>query len=701
MLELAPNITGANSSDGEAITDNVETVGGAADSAGRVFDLKATFGASGSQQTMTCTAKANSNTLTGCSGGDFKVGSTIFIQSAGYPPTLGPPAAVSPACKAYNGASCAGNVRYCYEIAFIQGQPNGAISAPSPAGCVNQAAQTLPPFSGVNIPAITTIFTLPAATNVTNLLIYRSVNGGAYTFLTIQPPGGPFVDTGHFQSVVFNCNDLLVPCAPQSPGVPNDLYAQITAINNSTVTIAPNTNEPIFWFGFAYGFKTNRYPSIPTISGSVTVRHDDTPAFYKASVALVNESRGGGQMRLHIPAGNYNIHSADPYGRGAAFHLNKIYNLTIEGDGDSSKIFQSNDRSYGTKGFIDAVCGYSANNPADNCSSYAHLGGNAPGYALVDPVPAGAKVVRLAVPSQISKFAVGNYVTLYTNTAPVYPKDMYGELNLVTALNPATGQITLAYPANKLYSATLTYPYTLCAACAAPPFIGPLIPNGEAVSKNIVLQNFWYRGYSTFANYNVNDSWTEKNLTIYTAQKEDGGLSRHHYIYNETLFEDGFGSYNTMFAAVAAGSSDYVVTGSQYHNSHFNMAGQPCSEGSANISWTNNEFYLSGFADLGRTYNSEFIGAAMCYNWEFSNNRVHIKNTWMYSVLDTGQGSGGGHGAGKYVGNQFFIDSQGIKAGKSVVNLLSMQLLQSASEPVDSSNKWQIDSDGGAKRVNH
>lgn len=699
-----------------------------------VYDLKGQFGASGSQQTMNCTVTAGSNQLTGCSGGDFKVGNTIFLPSVGNAPTVATPSVVSPSCVSVNGASCSGSVQYCYEIAAIQGLPNGAMTAASPAGCVTQAAQTLPTFAGTGVPAISTQFALSSVANVTGYVIYRSVNGGAYSFYTLTAPSGTFVDTGHWQSVTFNCNDFVIPCSPPVSAVRNDVYAQITAINGSTFTIAALANMPEGWLNGTYGF-TNLYLSTPQTSGSVTVQHDDTPAFYKASVTLMNNPLGG-QLQLHIPAGNYNVHSADPYGFGAVFHINKLKNVTLAGDGDATKIYHFNDRNYGAWNFIVGACGYPTNNPAGTCvgSGYPHLGGNQPQYP-VNPINAGDSQVTVTNLSDAANLSAGMYVSLYTklptysasttysagqmvvstsvyqslqnsntgntpssspawwtNLGSVYPADTYGEIDKVTAVDTTTGTITLAYPSSKQYSPTLVAPWNICPKCAAQPYISPLV-NGP-VATNIVLKDFWYRGHNTFINYNAVDWLTKKDLTIITCCAEDEGTSRHVSENNVNLTEDTTYGRSTLFMAVAAGSADMSVTNSHYYTPRLGGQGQPCSEGSANITWKNNTLDINGFADpVGGALAPNFMGGgAYCWNFDFSDNQLSFKGTNIQSVFDSDT-----TGVNKYTNNDITIDSVGTAAGTSVRVPIGNTLLYSTREPVN--NTWHFGS-GVGQQVN-
>jgi hypothetical protein len=717
------------SSDGASGVQVAGTV--AAGSVNGVYDLKAAFGATGSQQTMTCTATAASNTLTGCTGGDFKIGNTIMIPSVGNAPTVSTPATPSPACNAQNGASCSGSVQYCYEIAGVQGLPNGALTAVSLPGCVTQAAQTLPAFSGTGIPAISTQITLPLVSNVSYYAIYRSVNGGAYSFYTIYT-SGVFTDYGYWQSVLFTAADFMLPSAPPASPVRNDIYAQIAAVNGGTVTIAPLDNMPKMWQNGGYGF-TTPYLTTPQTSGSVVVQHDDTPAFYKASVALINNSSGG-QLKLHIPAGNYNLHDADPYGFGAVFHLNNMKNVTLAGDGDGTKLYQYNDRTMGASAFIVGVCGNNSYNPAGSCigTGYPHLGGNEPAYNVVDPILAGANTVTLNNPSDASNFNPGMYVSLYTqmptwsnsttysigqmaqtagvvyqsvqngnlnnvqpsnptwwtNIGNAYPADTYGELNKIATVDPVAGIVTLAYPTSKMYSANLTAPWNLCAKCSVTPYISPVLPG--PVATNIILQDFWYRGHNLFDTYNTIDWLTKKDLTIIACCHEGEGFSRHVFVNNINLTEDSTYGRGSMLLSVAAGSADMSVTNSHYYSPRFGASGQYCSEGSANIVWRGNTFDVNGFGSSTNNAAALWGGGAYCWNFDFSDNNITLKNANLLTVFGSD-----GTATGKYANNDITVDSVGSTYGSSVHTPIETHLLSSTREPVIG-NAWHIASGVGS-----
>lgn len=681
--------------------DNMDVSVAGADANG-IYDFKAGFGASGSQQTMTCTANAT-QTLSHCTAGDFKMGSTIYIQGAGVRPTISTPSAPAVACVAQNRASCQGGVTYCYKIAAIQSAPNGAMTAASAPGCATQPAQTYPPaVNDVKTPVVFTTVVLPYGTRVRLYAVYRSVNGGGYSFYTLLPPQ-TFKDYNDHASIFTYADVGFASGSPPSSPVPNDVYARITAVNGSTYTLGALSAQPKYnengaedqLPGYPY------YPSTPTFFGPVTVQHDDTPAFYAAAEAFRANSNSG-PLQLHIPAGSYNLHSADPYGLGAMVHLNLISNLTIAGDGDATKLYVSNDRGYRYTNAFQALCGYGAINVANNCigSAFAALGGPAKGtaYNLVDPVPVGAAQVSLARPSDASHFTVGGYVTIYNNATGYSPnaQEMYGELNKVRAIDSSKGTLFLVYPANKYYSAILTPPYSACSLCAAQPQISPINPSpGRSVMDHITLKDFWFRGVTQFLNINTFDYLTDSNLTIITNEKESEGVGRHRYVYNERLTEDGgLWGQGTYFATAAAGSADILVSGSHYVNQHFGNNSQPCSEGSVNIVWKNNVFDISGFESSGSISPGVPFGAgAASYGCEFSNNIVNLHNTHFSFFVDLTDGTGS-----TYIhGNTFNIDSVG--ANQSILQTLSSRALRHSHLIVDGSNTWHIGK-GDGPRVN-
>lgn len=296
-----------------------------------VYDLKAAFGASGSNQTMTCTATSGSSILTGCTGGDFKVGQTIFIPQAGISPTAVAPVGLTTTCGSDGTGSCTGSTTYCYEIATIQGAPNGTMSAPTAPSCITQGDQIPQRATNSTQPDVYTTVSWTAATNAALYAVYKSVNGGAYNFYTLVAYSAVTMnDYGVFAPKIMTCVDVGIPCTAPAGTTPNDVYATIFSISGGTVTLTGRTYIPVY-VGGATGL-SGAYPSQPAINGTVTVQHDDTPAFQTMHDFILGLPETG-LKKVHIPTGQYNLHSeAKSAGWQHAITLAGFCNVLIEGD---------------------------------------------------------------------------------------------------------------------------------------------------------------------------------------------------------------------------------------------------------------------------------------------------------------------------------------------------------------------------------
>ena len=324
------------------------------------FDLK-TFGASGSTRTMRCSVAAGSSTLSNCSGGDFAVGQTIRLPSVGALPTITPPGTPSVACKVGNHASCTGSTTYSYELAAIQGRPNGAITAVGGVGTITQATQSPRAASGQYTPYVFTSLKWPAVPGAQLLILYKSINGGPRNLYAVIPGNYTSLDdygVGWSQQS-FTCSDLNVPCTAPSVPTPNDVFAQITTIGGSNYTIAADPYPPKYTLQGELPAKT--YPSRPSVtSPRVTIYHDDTPAFQSIEHYLYTQSRiDPGHVTIFMPPGNYNVYAADQYGGARAFTFVGMNDVTLEGAGWGTKIHQIGDRTNGLFGmFIFSEAGY-------------------------------------------------------------------------------------------------------------------------------------------------------------------------------------------------------------------------------------------------------------------------------------------------------------------------------------------------------
>jgi hypothetical protein len=603
-------------------------------SADRTLNL-ATFGASGSIQTMTCGVAAGSSTLTNCFGGDFAVGQTIRLPAVGVLPNSDAtsqhaktPGAPTVACVAQNGASCTGSVAYSYALASIQGRPNGAITPASSPGTITQAAQTPPAAPGQTTPGVHTHLSFAAVPTGQLSILYKGTNGGPLKFDTVLPGSSTSVDDyGHdidWSLQSFTCSDLNVPCTAPSVATPNDVFARITAIHASSYTIGPETYPPKYPLSALYtGLgSADTYRSQPALTASnVTVYHDDTPAFQAIEHYIYAQSlTDAGHVTIFMPTGDYNVYAADQYGGPRAFTFVGMHNVTLEGAGWGTKIHQIGDRGGPYSSFIFSECGHdSMNAPGINSSS--RCGDSGTPYNLMDPASVGAEAVTLATPAQASNFSPGEYVTI-TTKATVYPGYDNWELNKIRSANKRTGILRLQYPLTKTYSASPPLPYSECTTCAGAPQIYPM-PHGT-VATNITMRDFWFEGPVTFFDYNGFDGVTEENLYVHSIRfdSKNPGFVFHDTIVNNTIVNDGNGS-----SAEGSAGSAHII----FANNHVTDLGvaseQLCQESASDIVWTGNTIAVSG--DLGTT----LLEGAGCYGMVFTNNSISIRDSVLSGVF--------------------------------------------------------------------
>lgn len=672
LTSLLPGVA-SDGNNGATVQNNLGAARVSAGAVNGVWDLKAKFGAVGSNATMSCTATASSSSLTACASGDFAVGEYVYIPFAGVSPTIAAPAAPTAACGADNGGSCTGTTQYCYEIAATQtGYYNPPMTAASASTCVTQATQTAQTATHNSAADIYTTVGWTAVTNAAGYAVYKSVNGGAYNFYEYVPSGTTSIkDFNHAPSVQFTCSDLGYPCAAPSGATASGVYAQITAISGSTYTIAARSSQP-------------SDPSQPGVSGTVTVQHDDSPAFAAAYTALLANA-GNGSVEVHIPAGNYVCHGYnDPTGTGTRSSCLKLYglsNVTFSGDGPGVTNIYVPDAAPGDGGFIDSVAGYGTT------YGTTYFGGSGQGYALSDPAPAGGNQITLVTAANAAQFTVGGYITVFNN-ASGYPWEYYGEINKVLAINSTTGVLTLAYPLSKTYSATLPAPYSTCASCNAAPMAYPI--GGGVVASNITFQNFTVRGPVQFANVNTIDGLYFRHMDIQAQSLMLSGQMRHVAVTDSHVLEDPWTpSGPTGILESAAASTDELAEGDTYVSPHYNnSARQECSEGGANIRDAGNSLSFAGSTDPN-TVNAggALFGEGMCWNYTLEGNSVTLNNASLTGIFGGG-GSYGGSGTMK--NNTFSIDSVSLSSQASVTAAQTFGNAFTSPYVIADKNKWIV-----------
>jgi hypothetical protein len=486
------------------------------------------------------------------------------------------------------------------------------------------------------------------------------------------------MDYGDAAPPGFSCVDYGFPCTVPDRATPNDLFARITKITGSSITISADPLPPKYHAGLP-----GTYPSVPAISGMVTVCHDDTPAFqaiYHYLIGLANP----GHVTIHMPAGDYNIYSADPYGAERAFNIMGLTEVVLEGDGWTTRIHQAGDRSYGIGNFIWSPCGY-AGNESSHVSAQARCGGYGTrntSYPLVDPANAAETAVRLSAVSNASNFSIDEYVSIWARVSGSYPGTLWEELNRVVAIDSAKGILYLAYPLDKMYSASLRGVYAECSVCNGAPEVTPL-PHGP-VATGITLRNFWYQGAEHFFNVNTTDHITLDHLYVHAVDFNEDGIATNRIITNNTVIEDSnLLNGGAGLAVGATGSRNIRVIGNDYIGRGPTIGFQSCQEGTAHVVWSGNTIKLSGT----KTPPDAIVETAACLGYEFVRNKLDVVNTnrfavfgwaapgpWMFTATD----------------NLIHIDHV-TKSSVGVLSLIQSNTIRDTDYVRISGNRWRID----------
>jgi len=665
--------TGPVSIAGIKTTDQISNV-----SVNGVINIR-TYGASGSIQTMTCTASSGRRRLLACSGGDFKLNQFVRIARAGLFPTISTPGAPTLSCSGGNGASCRGSVVYGYQIAAIQGRPNGTITPAGSAQTITQAAQS--PFFDATYkttPFVSTTVSWTAVTSADYYVVYKNVAGGAYNFYTAVTGTG-LTDYGTSAQIGFGCTDFGVPCTAPSSATPNDVFGQITSATGSSYTISADPLPPKY--NPSTGL-TGTYPSAPSVSGTVTVYHDDTPAFQGVYNYLIGLRPPVGNVTIEVPSGDYNVYAADPYGGHRAFNVVGLNWVTLQGDGWSSRIHQIGSRDFGRDAyFIWSPCGFTIQEPPNPALTSCLASGNFTSYALSDPAKAGARSVTLSTPANASHLFVGEYVQIAANTV-TYPGSDWTELNRVTQIDSVNGILYLQWPLDKTYSASLPAPYSECVSCPEAPIIN-VLPNGPN-SVGITLRNFWYEGAAGFVLQDYNVSMTLDHLYVHSFVFDESGYIANKVVTNNTVWEESDeAASSAQFVVGAAGSRDIRVNGNRYIGDGPNVGFQWCQEGTANVVWSNNQIQVSGYQESQPSVWA--IGQSI--NCQLSNNQISVTNSNFDAFFVWGSS---GPWMLAMTGNQIHIDRIG-KASVGMFNALIRNTVSDLNYLNISKNTYLVD----------
>jgi hypothetical protein len=586
-----------------------------------------------------------------------------------------------------NGASVTlGTVTYGYKVLAVDGAPNGALTAAGPAQTISQTAQTPLASANATWPWENTTVTWAADAGASIYIVYKSINGGPYNFYTGET-GTSFTDYGTSQTSGFSCSDYGFPCTAPTAATPNDVFAQISAASSGSFTLSalpypPKYVSPVVGHG-------GTYPSLPSVTATVTVYHDDTPAFqkiYQYLYALPNP----GHATIEIPPGDYNVYSADPYGVGTVFSVLALTDVTLEGDGWASKLHQIGGRSYDT--YDDFIRSFGGANGPSSSHSAARVakgyGSPNPSYALLDPATAGSLTVTLANVANVSNFSPGQYVVIWSGDGS-YPGDTYQTLTKVASVDAASGILYLRDPLIHTYSASLPQPYNEYTHAAGPPQITPM-PYG-LMTSNLILRDFWYEGPTRFLNMDSYEGLTVSGLYVHGNAFHESGLASDIKIIGNTIIEDGSDVSSAAGPVTGAAASHSILVANNSYFGRGNVHWQNCQEGSSDVVWTNNVLRVAGYANSSMP----LFTTSTCFRWSVSANEVLISDSnfatifgwsnpgpWIFSAKD----------------NTIYVDNiQGTPAGG--VGVLAPIQTSSISDPSLVSitlNTWQIDNDDGA-----
>lgn len=528
----------------------------------------------------------------------------------------------SPALTTVSGATITfGTLVYGYEIAAVQGLPNGAMTPASAAQTVTQTAQT-PAGTGVTNQVYTTL-TAYSVTGGTYYVIYKSVSGGPYNFYSITTQT-TFNDTGNAAQSKFTCTDLDLPCTAPAATVPNDVFAKISAINGSTYTLVANPN-PVK-YTVQDGLPATTYPSQPTVSGSITLVHDDTPAFQAIRDRLLALAIPG-HTTIEIPAGDYNVSAGDKYGNQSVFNFIGLDYVTIRGVGSSSRIHQQGLRTSGNENFVTGVCGANTNPTGINQQNRCRGGAGLTAYNLLDPSPYGQNYATLVSVADAANFTIGEYVVVYNNSA-VYPGDTYQENNVVASVDTVSGRIGLQRPLNKYYSATLVSPWSNCSVCGGTPKIVPL-PFGLA-ETNIILEDFWFEGDVKFVNMGNFDNLITRNLYIHSIVNDETGSGSRRLSTQNTIIDESEADAVGNLITGATGDNDVIASDNTYTQLGAGTQ-QSCQEDAANVQIINNRLaFLGSYPGTNAQY---LFRVTNCANVQINNNQITVGKTNLVGIF--------------------------------------------------------------------
>lgn len=440
------------------------------------------YNASGSTQSMFCTAAKNSAILKCPDSGDFAIMQDVMIKQAGFLPHGGA-YNVTPAPTVSQNNNATGNNTYCYRVAVAD--PFQGIQAASPSTCIaNQPAVNKDHYVSVTTKRFTDSLTMngitppnaPAAPfwqydkTIPIYLFYASLNGAPFELIDVNNDPNRDVTIYHSGETRPNGDfggwPQVLPDAPTVEGViqRGNLFSKITTIRKQP----GGAGNYVF------------VSPAPQISGVVEVLHDDTRAFQAAIDDL--GLNGGGALVLqsktyNIQRPSFGIHPNS----GQTGYTSDLYSTSgppIMWWGGSSLLHISTDTPTDNLSIVGGAL-----NQTSTIKTGPDTGGSVltlvtpltaiKGLAAVDdpdnpisilPANKGDFTIRLANPADAARIGVGSDIFLFTgafnpaspvnnsNYVPnkVAQSNNYMELNTVTEVS-SDGVITLALPLTKKY----------------------------------------------------------------------------------------------------------------------------------------------------------------------------------------------------------------------------------------------------------
>ncbi len=599
-LSLTVSTTGPDATVSAPVTINaVLPVGsGAAVFASLPIFHVATYSASGSADTGTCSGTVGSTTLTSCSFGSdsFFVGQGISILGGGVPAQTAP--ITTPPLVTRQGHDVAGPHTYCYVVDTAD--PLEGISAPSPQTCLQgEPSLSLQTWNSL---ATTTSNVGPSPA----FLWYVSEDNGPFQLVIVEMHSSYANDVGQRPGTRGGWPNNL-PSSNPNIEKNEDFFTSITNIQSGTITVA----DPLT-ASFA----------------NVSVLHDDTRAVQSAIDAAV--SAGGGTVQFD--KGTYNIRRpsfqyvennslAYPhYTTSLAlepWYANYPYlyipngatgNINLQGQGIDTQIVTPPD--HGAMSQLIAV------------GAFGRPDYTTTGLFTIDEVSKGATQVVVTGSVDGSTLHAGDDIWIYSGSfqAPCQGNQgmtgdcHYSELNTISAIQD--GVITLVYPASKHYYNDGASSYGLVKM--------PVTPH------NVAIQHLTINTYSPITATGLVYGMLVNDVTIngFISQGPfGGGFKRDVTIENSTW---GFGAGDASYAGTDEYDqcTNYAFVNNNVHGYAAPGAEGPslmariyATEGSSQFSFRNNHFdhvalyfdettddvisnneFIDGIVNMGRAY---------------------------------------------------------------------------------------------------